>query len=219
MIKKVKSRKNWAGPIISFDDPFDLADLVNDYLTTEYYCKYSSKKETHAAGHICYLNALNGRIDFISGEPNFGRTTLPFKINGHQRFFRFPTRQAKIPNIVKEIETIEGLPYNNFEELYDAIENLNLYGFGETTTYDYALRYGWHLSPRLEPTELVYLHSKPMEAAVFLKDKGYIASKLRRTMPLSDFPDEITVSGMTTRDVEHFLCCYKKFIELLPIKK
>lgn len=219
MVNKIKPRKSWPGPRPQPESPNSLKGLVDDYLNKKYYCKYSDKEETFADGHICYLNTLKNIIDFICGEPNDGRKEPPFKINVHQRFYRFPSRQSKIPQVACKLKkTIPG-KYNSFEELYEKVNKQKLYGFGETTTYDFALRYGWHQNPRIEPKDFVYLHSKPMEAAKALHEKGYIKDKLKRTIPMESLPEEIKDSRMTAADVEHFFCCYKTFIDQLPNKK
>ena len=216
MKNKVKDIVNWTGVIIEIKEPFSLQDLVNNYLQTKYKHKYTDCLKTHAEGHICYLDSLHDTLDFICGETNYDRILPPYKVNSHQRYFRFPSRQKYIPEIIGRLKEIESSNYDNFEDLFHSVNALKLFGFGPTTVYDYSLRLGWHLNPKIEPKKFVYLHSKPGESARILKSKGYISKTFDNKILFEDLPDDIKNSDMTARDVEHFLCCYHKYIEKLP---
>lgn len=220
-------RQNWGGAKIKVKEPFDLHDLVEDYLKKEYHNKYSDRKESHQQGHISYLETLSDTIDFICGEPNDGRKEPPFKVNGHQRFFRFPSRQLRISEVEERLSSIKNKRFDSFEDLYSEIRRIHPYGFGDTTVYDFSLRYGYHLKPKVEPKEFVYVHSKPAETLKYLWEHGYLENvkdidhiiKADHKLSLDLFPDEIRNSAMTAADVEHFLCCYQKLLMKLPNKK
>lgn len=213
-----KPRKKWTGGRIEIKEPFNLRNLVEDYLKTPYECKYSDHLLNNKDGHECYLDSLKSTIDFIFGEPG-NKPEGPYFINGHQRFFRFPSRRKSIQETVKTLENSLSNQYDSFEELYNEVDGLDLYGFGDTTTYDYALRYGWSLNPKIQPQKEVYVHSKPREAALYLREKNYIKKDFGRTIPIENLPDEIKNSAMSAADIEHFLCCYKEYIEKLPENK
>ena len=213
-----KLRKKWTGGRIDIEEPYTLRKLVEDYLETPYECKYSDRLVNNKEGHECYLDSLKTTIDFIFGEPG-NKPEGPYFINGHQRFFRFPEHRRSIPKTIQILSGNLSNLYDSFEELYNEVNSFDLYGFGDTTTYDFSLRYGWHLNPKVEPKKEVYVHSKPLEAAKYLREKNYIKKDFGRTIPFEDLPDEIKNSAMTAADVEHFLCCYKEYIEKLPENK
>lgn len=217
----MKTRKQWPGfkPEIPF--PFTLQDLVDDYMYHQYDCKSSQKKETPQNGHKLYLESLKCINDFICGEPDNKDAPKkhPYHINSHQRYFRFPSRHIHITKAAEQLKTLKVDRIKDFEDLREEVKGKKFHGFGDTTLYDFCLRFGWHQNPRIEPKEFVYVHSKPKDAADILKEKGYLTVNYDFKIPFDAFPEEITASGMSAADVEHFLCCYKKFIEQLPYKK
>lgn len=216
----IPSRKTWAGFKPKIPEPFTLRDLVEDYLHTKYDCKYSTSKETPKKGHELYLDELKCINDFICGEPDNedAPEKRPYHINSHQRYFRFPSRHHLIKKAAQKLKKLEGKTFRDFDEIYECVKSLKCEGFGDTTVYDFSLRFGWHLKERMEPSKYVYVHSKPKESANLLKLKGYLTSNFDFRISFEDFPEEIKNSGMTASDVEHFLCCYKSFIEKLPNK-
>lgn len=217
----IKNRKKWPGfkPIIPF--PYTLQDLVDDYVSNLYDCKCSLKKETPQNGHNLYLDTLKCINDFICGEPDNedAPEKKPYTINSHQRYFRFPSRHKYIKEAADKLVGLQGEQFNDFEDLREKVKEKECHGFGNTTLYDFCLRFGRQKSPRIEPKEFVYVHSKPKEAADKLKEKGYLKVNYDYKIPFHAFPIEITSSVMTPADVEHFLCCYKEYIENLPNKK
>ena len=216
----VASRKVWQGFKPRISEPFTLRDLVEDYLHTKYDCKYSNSKETPKRGHELYLDKLKCIKDFICGEPNNedAPEKRPYHINSHQRYFRFPSRHYLIWEAAQKLKALEGQTFKDFEELRKKVKETGCKGFGDTTIYDFSLRYGWHLTPRLEPTEYVYVHSEPKKSVEYLISKGYMNADYDYRIPFEAFPPEIKDSGMNATDVEHFLCIYKTFIENSPKK-
>lgn len=200
------------------DKSKSLQDLIDHYLNEKIGCKYSGKKETTQECHVRYLDHLEDITDFICGEHN--EIKIPdgptYKVNNHQRSLRFTSRQPVINDMAEKLKDIQNETFNSFEELYDYINQRRLPWFGDTCVYDFALRYGWHLNPRVEPEKYVYLHSKPKAAAEILKGKGYFQHDLSKPILFESLRKEFKTPGMKAIDVEHFLCCYKKQIEKLP---
>lgn len=198
--------------------PFSLQDLVNDYLNQG---GYFGSKKTIKEQHEDYLNSLTDMTDWICGKPNEKKIPAkpPYQVDVHQRYLRVEQNQPLIIIAGQKLEGIENKKFKNFEELYKFIRDCKVKGFGPTTWYDFSLRFGWHQTPRIQPKEFVYIHSKPGLAATTLKDKGYITVPISNPLKRSDFPDEIKNSKMDAADIEHFLCVYKKLIEELPINK
>lgn len=214
---KVKGKKKPPTPGAKLKRPFTLAALVKDYLDEVGY--NGIEKSVHAQ-HEDYLESLENMTDWICGQKNGKKRSPLYNVDVHQRYFRVVSNQPLINDARNKLEDI--LPsknFNNFEELYKFIRGCNIKGFGPTTWYDFALRYGWHSRPCITPDEWVYVHSKPGLAANLLKEKGYIVTEITNPMRRTEFPDEIKNSRMNAADIEHFLCVYKKFIEQLPNKK
>ena len=152
---------------------------------------------------------------------------LPYHVTSHQRYFRFPSRQYLIEELAEKLKKeIDDCSFASFEDLYAAIKNLKLHGFGPTTIYDYALRWGWHASPRVQPRDFVYVHATPGKSAKALWKLNYLpmVKDIDRAVytdfriPFEFFPEEIRNSAMSAADVEHFLCCYDALIVQLPKK-
>ncbi|MCH5238301.1 MAG: hypothetical protein J1E95_10985 [Muribaculaceae bacterium] len=217
----IKTRKKWPGFKPEIPEPFTLQDLVEDYVSKLYDCKSSSKKETPQKGHKFYLDTLKCTKDFICGEPNNADApeNKPYHINSHQRYFRFPSRHVHIDRAAKELESFNTDKFMDFEDLREKVKEKKLHGFGTTTLYDFCLRFGWNQNPKIEPKKYVYVHTKPKASADALKEKGYLTVDYDFRIPFDAFPEEITKSSMTAADVEHFLCCYKEYLEKLPNKK
>lgn len=221
-------RKKWPGTKIYVEPPITLQKLVDDYLYTKRYFKYAPEKCTFKEDHERYLESLNGHADFICGEPGNTLGVLPYTVNTHQRYFRFPSRQLLIEPNAEKLMALDGRAFESFEELYAEVLSIQsskkLPGFGRTTIYDYALRWGWHASPRVQPRDFVYVHATPGKAAMALWERGYLpmvkdiekAVKAEFRIPLEYFPEEIRNSAMSAADVEHFLCCYDALIYQLP---
>lgn len=198
--------------------PFTLEDLVKDYLEEVGY--FGIDKTIHEQ-HEEYLDSLTDMTDWICGAVNENKIPKgpTYKVDVHQRFLRVAKNQHLINSIGTELEEVEKQDFRNFEEIYDYVKKCDPKGFGPTSYYDFSLRYGWHLNPRIKPEERVYVHSKPGLSAQELKEKGYINVEITNPMKREDFPSEIRDSKMDAADIEHFLCVYKKFISELPLKK
>lgn len=217
-------RRKWTGGKIKIDPPITLQKLVDDYLTVKRHFKHTSKECTFKEAHEHYLESLQGHADFICGESGNTLGVLFYRVNPHQQYFRCRSRQPLIEPLAEKLKEIDGCAFASFEDLYAEIKRLNLHGFGPTTVYDYALRWGWHASPRIHPRDFVYLHATPGKSAKALFQKGYLplvedidaAVDKNHRLPLEVFPDEIRNSEMNAADVEHFLCCYDKLIFQLP---
>lgn len=198
--------------------PFTLEDLVKDYLEEVGYC---GKDGTLHEQHEHYLDSLTDMTDWICGVKN--DTKIPdgphYEVDVHQRYLRVEKNQHLINAIPGQLKELFQQKFHDFEDIYDFVKRSNVKGFGPTAYYDFSLRYGWHLNPRIKPEQRIYVHSKPGLAAIALKEKGYITVDITNPMKREDFPDEIKNSKMDAADIEHFLCVYKKFIEQLPDKK
>lgn len=220
-MKCLSSRQTWPGFKPKIPEPFTLRDLVEDYLNTKHNCKYSSQKETPKEGHEIYLDILKCTKDYICGEPDNAKAPKekPYHISSHQRYFRFPSRHHLIEEAEQKLKAIEGETFRDFEDLREKVKEIGCKGFGDTTIYDFSLRYGRHLNPRMEPVKYVYIHSEPKKSVEHLKALGYMDVDYDYRIPFEAFPPEIKDSGMNAADVEHFLCCYKSYIANLPKSK
>ena len=198
--------------------PFTLDDLVKDYLEEVGYL--GSDKTLHEQ-HEDYLDSLKDMTDWICGAVNETKIPYgpPYIVDVHQRYLRVKGHQPLINKIPGKLNDLEDQEFKNFEEIYEFVKKSNVKGFGPTAYYDFSLRYGWHLTPRIQPEEKIYVHSKPGLAAQALKEKGYINVEITNPMKREDFPAEIRNSRMDAADIEHFLCIYKNLITELPIKK
>ena len=214
MVKKNVSLKN------------TLQALVDDYLNTPYQFKNDENAMTYQENHEEYLDSLKNFAEMICGLEGNEVGKLPYRLDTHQRYYRFPSKQHWVTEHAKTLKTLPE-SFKNFEELHEKVKEMKLHGFGPTTIYDFALRFGHHLSPKLEPQEYVYLHTGPAEAAKTLWEKGYFKGiadiekmiKKESKIPRELFPKEIKESAMTTVDIEHFLCCYKKKLKEINEKK
>ena len=195
--------------------PFTLDDLVKDYLEEVGYL--DSDKTLHEQ-HEDYLDSLTDMTDWICGAVNETKIPdgPPYNVDVHQRFIRVAKNQHLINLIPEKLKNLKDQEFKNFEEIYEFVKKSDVKGFGPTAYYDFSLRYGWHLTPRIQPKEKVYVHSKPGLSAQALKDKGYIKVEISNPMKRDDFPIEIRNSRMDAADIEHFLCIYKKLITELP---
>lgn len=200
----------------SVDKP-SLEYLVKDYLTRKHsnpafpYKGEATGKEWH---DIC-LSSLEGMTDFICGKKNEIKAPdgPPYVFDDHQWYLRFPSRQPIVNTMAKKLEKIEEEVFADFEQLIDYVEARKVPYFGDTSVYDFSLRYGWNHSPQLRPKEYVYVHSKPRKAAKHLLERGYLKEikKLHRKMKLEKYK-ELLLPGMTAHDVENFLCLYHEQI-------
>jgi hypothetical protein len=92
-----------------------------------------------------------------------------------------------------------------FEDLYNYLKSLCYFkGLGPVYYYDIALRIGW--CNGIEPEKYVYLHAGPAVAAKSLGLSG-------RTVCVQSFYDKCSAfKQMTAKDIENFLCIYRKEI-------
>ena len=109
--------------------------------------------------------------------------------------------------------------FKDFEDLYDTI--YNIIGHGNTgisycTVYDTAIRYGWTLSPKIEPDKYVYVHRKLVSSAKhILGGKAPIVNHCR--INRSEFDKkEPEFKKLTALEIEDFLCVYHADIINLP---
>lgn len=103
-------------------------------------------------------------------------------------------------------------PFKDFEELYDAVwavkVNKDLKGFGRLADYDFSLRYGHNLTPRVEPMDYVYIHQGALEGAKRLYAKGGMtAAPVTPRQRVTDFCQSLQALG--AMHMENFLCIYK----------
>jgi len=165
-------------------------EIELDNLTDLYDC-YENKKSYRLLGRIPTIEDV--LKEFI-------------RRNGHQRRMRKKTTLVEAVEKCKEINLL-GQKYNSFEELYEFIEeNLRkkIWGFGPLATYDLALRVG-NLH-HIEPSDYVYINAGAYEGAkLFLGRRPKHIEHKSAFQPLD--------SMLSCKDIEHFFCIYKSYLE------
>ncbi|MDE5750782.1 MAG: hypothetical protein K2H87_08465 [Duncaniella sp.] len=152
-------------------------------------------------------------VDYICGQPNGEKEPYVFDI--HQWNLRFPSRHHIVADMKAKLQCIDREDFNDFEQLIDYVAERRQPHFGDTAIYDFALRYGWNRDPRRVPERFVYVHSKPLRAALRLKELGYL-NEVARKLPLTSYAEALP--GLAAMDVEHFLCLFHdEIMKLKPI--
>ena len=215
---KVPKGKKKLPPGSKLKKPFTLEDLVKDYLEE---VGYFGKNNTLHEQHELYLDSLTDMTEWICGMENENKIPAgpPYNVDVHQRFLRMKGNQHLINDIPGKLQDLSKQKFQVFEDIYDYVKGCKIKGFGPTAYYDFSLRYGWHLNPRITPVGKIYVHSKPGLSAMVLREKGYIDADIINPMNREDFPDEIKNSKMDAAEIEHFLCVYYKYIKQLQNKK
>lgn len=194
--------------------PEQLQDLVKDYLTTIHE-DHKGRKGTYKELHELYLSDLKGIYDFICGaEGNDGNE--PYKLDSHQWHFKLNRFKGAVGAMADALSNIdnEKRQFDSFRDIIMFVDKKKsekkkneVFGFGNTCVYDFALRWGWNNQPRYLPEDEVWLHTKPLESARKLKKMGFL-KKCGRRVPMEYFSEEIRQPGMDSMDIEHFLCIY-----------
>ena len=193
-----------------------LSELVDIYLHKKHeWKKMTDKPITDKEGLELYLNSLTDLTDFICGEKNIEKVPIGkhYILNGHQKR-PLNGKYWVINSMGAKLKELEGRKFESFEDLIEEVEKRKENWFGPTAIYDFALRYGWHQDPRVEPKEYVYVHSIPEKSAIHLKNLGYLKTVGRR-IPFREFPEEMRKEGMTAKDIENFLCIFTEEIHNL----
>ena len=117
----------------------------------------------------------------------------------HQRRIPEPALRAWAERLLRKTSSMGAC--QSFEALFAIVEreSLHLWGVGELTVYDTALRIGAHLG--LEPSE-VFLHAGTREGAKALGIDGN-----RRTISPQELPKAFR--QLKPREIEDCLCIYK----------
>ncbi len=201
------------------DKSLSLEDLVKHYLNHKStdWAGFEGIPLTAKEAHESYLSALDDITDFICGQKNETKVPdgPPYVLDEHQWNLRFPRRLLIVNDMARRLKDIDHESFNDFEELIAYVEKRRVPHFGDTAVYDFALRYGWKQTPRLNPEKFVYIHSKPRRSAVRLYQLGYL-EEIGRCLPLEKY-NILLLPGMTAADVEHFLCVYHD--EIMKLKK
>lgn len=88
-----------------------------------------------------------------------------------------------------------------FDELYNLIQELNVYGFGKLTSYDVATRIGAYLG--LSP-DRIYLHAGTKVGATRLVGKTKKPYLLK-----PELPKPFQIKSLSCSEIEDILCIYK----------
>lgn len=199
-----------------------LEQLVKGYLMKKCRPGASDSEISEQELHREYLDSLMDMVDYICGQPNFknGIPEPDYTFDSHQWHLKFPTRIHVVKDMMENLNNIDKIKFQDFEQLRDYVYKNRVTWFGNTCVYDFSLRYGHKQNPKIEPKTFVYVHTHPLISARYLSELGYISSKVENStyrIPLEDFSSEILQPGMTAADIEHFLCIYKD--EILRISK
>lgn len=188
-----------------------LQEMVKDYMkkNPEIVRIREMRDVSHQDCHDIYLKTLEDMTDYICGRNNAIKVPdgPPYEFDNHQWPLRCKSRQHLVNVIADSLKNIDVFEFEDFEDLMQEVEKHEVSYFGETSKYDFALRYGWQKGIR--PERYVYVHSKPRMAAQYLVELGYLSEikKLERKMKLEKYK-ELLLPGMTAHDIEHFLCVY-----------
>lgn len=125
------------------------------------------------------------------------------KMDTHQNRVGYKKSEEAKPYIEVRVERISNA--KSWNELFTIAEEIrnSVYELGHLWSYDFALRVGANLG--LYPDE-VFLHRGAKEGARRLLHKPRISS---RSLPLTDFPDELVKALKHPYVIEGFLCCRK----------
>ena len=214
--KKNTIRKGCPKPNLQDKEDLTLSTLVDIYLTEKHaWKKMPEKVGTDKELLELYLDSLEDLTDYICGENT--KEKVPegthYVLNGHQKR-PLNGKYEVINSMGKKLKELEGKKFDTFESLIEEVEKRKEKWFGPTAIYDFALRFGWHQNPRIEPKEYVYVHSIPAQSANRLRELGYLKT-VSRKIPFSNFPKEMRKEGMTAKDVENFLCIFAEEINKL----
>ena len=179
--------------------------------------------------HDDYLTHLLSITDYVCGAVNASIHPLKFNVDyNHQHYYN--TAAAK-PHIHKFIDdciarTALRTPTFDFEQLFDEVASIPRTYVQAVGVYDFALRFGWNRFrdygiPNVVPEKYVYLHADPLKSAVLLQLLGLFPAVERNKVndsykvEYSLLPPVFSKYGLNAKDVEHFLCIYYPWIELL----
>lgn len=140
----------------------------------------------------------HGPTVFVTGHPDRA------KKNPHQYHMPWETVKQAVAQLV-------GFPrsFKNFEDLYDSVKALlgRINQFGNLAVYDFSVRYGHSLSPKIQPKDYVYLHQGTLEGAKALYAKGVLKFRpAQGRYPVTDFPEALQKLG--AMHIENLLCIY-----------
>ena len=123
--------------------------------------------------------------------------------------------QSKVQDVVLmrwKDKIINGINVDNirdFDQLFDTLELLKIWGIGPVTHYDVATRIGAWL--KLEPEQL-YLHAGVLDGWKLLYGKGQWPFRVKRDF----WPEELRV--LPADQVEDLLCAYRTFLNANMVK-
>lgn len=100
--------------------------------------------------------------------------------------------------------------FNNFEDLYDTVESIikSIRGIGDLAIYDISVRIGNHQTPKILPSEYVYIHAGTRTGA----EKALGRRINVKRLPIGTFSHIPYLNGMNALEIEDFLCIYKNVI-------
>lgn len=139
--------------------------------------------------------------------------SIAVNINAHQR--RIPK------SVLKSFESLARLlsfskGFTDFEDLYDYVsKHCGLKKKDCLLVYDFCLRKGYHLNPKIMPDKYVYLFQGAKEGAKAVLGKSYRGFRL----PTAMLQNALNTK-MNSFEIEHLLCVCKPHLEYLgPINK
>lgn len=95
-----------------------------------------------------------------------------------------------------------------FDDWYDMMEGLDIYGIGPVTLYDVSVRVAAYLEL---PVTSLYLHADVSKAA---KELGLFTGRAPKRIPHSDLPASIR-ENLTLDETEDFICFYSGMFRTL----
>lgn len=196
-------------------------DLIDDFLTHEYYNRDAGRKITSKDLQDFYLDRLKNTLDFICGKPQAPGALLSgdFHYGRHQRYFAKKAYKGMVKKMYNLLKDLVPGDFEDFERLHDHVEKIkkenkkDSNGFGPTAIYDFSLSFAWNHFRKtgdrhLLPKDFVYLHAGPMRSAALLMVAGKLKS-IGVRVPVMDFHVPIFPSPLLgAKEMENFLCHY-----------
>lgn len=175
----------------------DLASNGLEEVIADYSRKGKKDMET-LLDELAESALTNGPTVFVTGHPD------PARKNHHQYHMPWETvRQA--------VAQLDDFPktFKNFEELYGKVKDLlgRINQFGDLAIYDFSLRYGHSLHPKIQPKDYVYFHHGTLAGAKALYATGVLKFlPAQGSYPVTDFPEALQKLG--AMHTENLLCIY-----------
>lgn len=167
----------------------DLCNTLHHYV-----CGVEVKQDGYAVSCCCPANS----------SCNF---SVRSHINSHQKRIS----KATLTAFEQKMATLNfSRLFNDFDDLFDYVaNNSGLRNKYCLLVYDFCLRMGHHMSPKLEPNEYVYLFCGARQGAEAVL--GKLKTNVYR-LPTAFLQDALSAHSLTSMEIEDFLCVCKSHL-------